>query len=265
MTDPGDDVVHHYTERYDEASRLDDDLGRVEAARTREILLRHLPEPPARVLDVGGGPGSYATWLLERGYEVRLIDLVPHHVAQARAAGIDAVVGNAMDLHEPDSSWDAVLLLGPLYHLQERAERLEALAEARRVLRPGGPVFAAAISRFAPVIDGLHSGYLDQQLFRQIVAEDLTTGKHVNLTGDPAHFTTAFFHLPEELGEELAEAGFRDVEVLAVEGVAWAAGDLGERWDHPERRSVLEDLLQRLEREPALLGASPHLLAVGWA
>jgi SAM-dependent methyltransferase len=264
MTDAGDDIVHHYTARYDEESRLGDDLGRVEAARTRKILLRHLPPPPADVLDVGGGPGHYATWLADLGHRVRLVDLVPRHVDQATEAGIDAVVGNAMHLDEPNSSWDAVLLLGPLYHLQERGDRMQALGEARRVLRPDGPLFAAAVSRFAPLIDGLDSGHLEDDLFRQIVAEDLTTGRHINLTGDPAHFTTAYFHHPDELASEVTEAGFRDVEVLAVEGIAWAARDLGERWADPERRAVVEDFLRRLEREPSLMGASPHLLAVGW-
>jgi SAM-dependent methyltransferase len=202
---------------------------------------------------------------MERGYEVRLVDLVPRHVEQAKETGIDAVLGDAATLGEPDGSWDAVLLLGPLYHLQERADRLQALGEARRVLRPGCPVFAAAISRFAPIIDGLDSGYLDDERFRTTVADNLATGRHVNPTGDPAHFTTAYFHLPNELASEVTEAGFWDVDVLAVEGIAWAAGDLGKRWEDPERRAVVEGFLRRLEREPSLMGASPHLLAVGRA
>jgi ubiquinone/menaquinone biosynthesis C-methylase UbiE len=111
-----------------------------------------LPDPPGRVLDVGGGPGNYATWLAEDGYEVKLIDATPELVEQARRrAGeppaFEAAVGDARDLAEPDESADAVLLLGPLYHLPARDNRMKALAEARRVLRPGGLVAAAAISR----------------------------------------------------------------------------------------------------------------------
>ncbi len=68
---------------------------------------------------------------------------------------VDTAVADARHLDLPDASVDAVLLLGPLYHLYERADRLQALREARRIARPGAPVFAAAISRWAPRLHGV--------------------------------------------------------------------------------------------------------------
>ena len=68
---------------------------------------------------------------------------------------VHAEVGDARDLNLPDSSVDAVVLLGPLYHLRKRTHRVQALREASRVVRPGGPVFAAVISRWAPRLDGV--------------------------------------------------------------------------------------------------------------
>jgi SAM-dependent methyltransferase len=266
MTRPDDDIVRHYEERYDEAARLTRDIGPVEEARTRAVLARHLPEPPARILDVGGGPGAYARWLAGLGYEVHLVDLVPGHVEQAEAAGglASASVGNACDLPHADRRFDAVLLLGPLYHLPDRADRLGALAEAIRVAVPGAPVFAAAVSRFASALDGLHSGYVDDPRFRELMDDDLAGRGHRNPTGDPRYFTTAFFHHPEELAVEMAEAGLTGVEVLAVEGIAWAAPDIAQRWADPQQRAIVADLIARLEAEPTLLGASPHLLGVGF-
>jgi SAM-dependent methyltransferase len=236
--------------------------ARLEYVRTLELLDRFLPAPPARVLDVGGGPGAYAIALTERGYDVALVDAVELHVEQARAAGVgDATVGDARALASGDESADAVLLLGPLYHLTEAGDRARALSEVRRVLRPGGVVAAAAISRFASAIDGIGRGMLDDAEFAAMVDRDLDTGVHVNPdpAGRPEWFTTAYFHEPDELRAELTAAGFDDVDVLAVEGIASAVP----RADpHDER---LLALLRRLEREPALLGATAHLLAVGTA
>jgi SAM-dependent methyltransferase len=266
---PPDEVLEHYAV-YDEWDRLTEILGRIEEDRTREISLRHLPPPPARILDVGGGPGRYTHWLAGLGYEVHLIDPVPRHVVQAMdyaPEGGDpasATVGDARALEHAEGSCDAVLLLGPLYHLIDRKERLRALREAFRVLAPGAPVLAAAISRFASAIDGLDRGFADDEVFRKIVNADLDSGIHLNPTDDRTYFTTAYFHHPDEIGAELTEAGFERVEVLAVEGIAWVAPDLERRWTEPVAREVLEALLRRLEREPALRGASPHLLGVGY-
>jgi ubiquinone/menaquinone biosynthesis C-methylase UbiE len=128
--------------------------GVLERVRTQELLARLLPPPPATVLDVGGGTGVHADWLAQRGYSVHLIDPVEEHVAVAgRLPNVSSAVGDARCLSQADESQDAVLLLGPLYHLPEREGRLQALREARRVARPGAPLVAAGISRFATLMD----------------------------------------------------------------------------------------------------------------
>jgi len=263
--DPLSDVVAHYEERYDEDTRLDRDPGnRLEMIRTRVIMERHLPDPPATILDVGGGPGAYAAALGEAGYDVELIDIVPRHIRQATERGVRAQLGDARDLPVPTRTQDAVLLLGPLYHLIEREHRLAALGEAMRVGKAGAPVFVAAISRYAAVIDGLDSGFWDDPEFAELVVAELETGTHINATGNPSYFTTAYFHLPDDLRSELEDAGLERVEVVAVEGIGWAAGDLSERLDDAVKRAELLRLLELLEKEAPILGVSPHLLGIGW-
>jgi ubiquinone/menaquinone biosynthesis C-methylase UbiE len=268
---PGDaDEVAAYYARGLERDRLAVGQGALEFTRTQALLERYLPAAPAVIADVGGGPGRYAVWLAERGYRVHLIDPVPLHVEQARAAAAarpeaalaSAEVGDARALRLPDSSADAVLLFGPLYHLPDRADRLQALAEARRVCRPGGVVIAAAISRFASTLDGLRGGYLEDPAFAAVAAGDLRHGRHRNPTGDPAYFTTAYFHRPEDLAAECAAAGLAHEATLAVEGAAWLLPDLDARLAGAQRRAVLLEALAALETEPALLGVSAHLLTV---
>ena len=117
-------VRAHYA-RGEERDRLSDGRGQLEVIRTTEILARRLPPPPAVIADIGGGPGRYALRLASLGYHVEHRDLIPLHVSQLRAdadaAGglpqIRTAIGDARELDLPDESADAVLLLGPLYHL----------------------------------------------------------------------------------------------------------------------------------------------------
>ena len=141
-------------------------------------------------------------------------------------------------------------------------ERLTALREARRVLRLGGLLFAAAICRFASLLDSLFRGFIDDPRFASILDQDLREGQHRNPTGDPNFFTTAFFHRPEELSSEVAEGGFSMIELVGVEGPAWLARDFETRWADPIRREQLLALTRSVEREVALFGLSQHLLVV---
>jgi ubiquinone/menaquinone biosynthesis C-methylase UbiE len=262
-------IIDHYAGA-EEQDRLRHGTGQLEFARTCEIIQRYAPPPPALVLDVGGGAGIYALWLAELGYEVHLVDPVPKHCTQAQQASAQARYhlasvrqGDARALKWPDSSVDIILLLGPLYHLIEKEDRLQVLREAARVLRPGGRVFAAAISRFASAIDGLFRGFITDPVFRSIVDGDLHTGKHINPTGHPRYFTTAYFHHPSELQDEMAQAGLLHEHTLAVEGVGCLLDDFETRWADEDYRQHLLDILRILEAEPSMLGASSHLLAVG--
>jgi len=256
----------HY-ERGEERDRLDGRTGRLEFARTTEIVQRRLPPAPALVADIGGGPGRYALWLAELGYRVEHRDLMPLHVRQleeeaAGLAGLHTAVGDARHLDLADASADAVLLLGPLYHLRRRADRVRALAEARRVVRPGGPVFAAAISRWAPRLDG----ELAQRLygvyphFRELTPEVERTGLLPPL--GPGSFS-GFCHRPQQLRGELRSAGLVVADLVSVEGPAFLLGDLASRLDDDVDRAVVLDAARAVERVPELLGLGPHLLATG--
>jgi ubiquinone/menaquinone biosynthesis C-methylase UbiE len=152
-----------------------------------------------------------------------------------------------------------------LYHLVERSDRLMALREARRIVKPKGVLIAAAISRFASLIDGLARGFFRDSDFRKIVASDLATGQHRNPTNQTAYFTTAYFHRPEELAAEVREASFADIQIFAVEGPVWSTAHLGEAWDDPVQRKSLMEFLALIERESSAHGASAHLVAVAHA
>ena len=207
-------AMRAYYERGQEEARLADGAaGQLEFERTKEIVLRDLPPAPALVADIGGGPGRYTHWLAGLGYQVAHRDLMPLHVAQvdrdrAADAHIDSAVADARDLDLAGASVDAVLLLGPLYHLPEREERLAALREARRVVRPGGAVVVATINRFAGLHDTIRQGVFFEGPERRALIE-AAAADGVNRISERQMFTTAYFHQPECVVEELTEAGLQ--------------------------------------------------------
>lgn len=254
-----------YYRQTPERDRLQIGVFQLEFLRTKEVISRSLIGPPAVVLDVGGGPGAYASWLAGRGYEVHLVDPVPELVEQARQLDgriASCSVGDARALHQKDRSADCVLLLGPLYHLIDPSERRLALREAYRVLVPGGLLFAAAISRFASALDGLARDFFRDARFVKIVERDLATGVHENVTGKVEYFTTAQFHRPEELEGEITAADFSLLQVVGLEGPGWLFENFEQRWRDSRCREDILRIARALEAERAIRGISAHLLAV---
>jgi ubiquinone/menaquinone biosynthesis C-methylase UbiE len=270
MTPPGlDPAIAEFYHRAPEEDRLEQGAFALEGLRTRELIERHARRPPATVLDVGGAAGVYALWLADAGYTVHLVDPVPRLVAEAerRSAGrprplASCRVGDARALDFPDQSADMVLLLGPLYHLTEAVDRARVLREVRRVLKPGGQLFAAAISRWASALDGLARDLYQDPRFAAIVERDLREGQHRNPTERLDYFTTAYFHRPDELRAEVLGAGLILDGMYGVEGPGWLLSDVTARLADPRRRADLLRVARLLESEPWVLGISAHLLVV---
>jgi ubiquinone/menaquinone biosynthesis C-methylase UbiE len=264
-----EDITNHYASGYEE-DRLNTGIGQLERERTRELLMRFLPRPSATILDAGGGPGEHACWLAKKGYQVHLIDITPLHVEMAKAASgrqpdaplASASVGDARSLSWDAAAVDAVLMLGPLYHLTEREDRVQALREAHRVLKPGGVLMAVGVSRFASTLDGLRMGYLKDPVFAELAEGDLRTGRHRNPTKNPKYFTDTFFHSPPELRAEVVDAGFTVTAIYGIQGPGWLAPGFDEWWSNPDYRERLLKIARILEAEPAILGISTHLMIV---
>jgi ubiquinone/menaquinone biosynthesis C-methylase UbiE len=265
-----DPSITDYYQHVPEENRLQLGPGLLEEARTRELLERHLPKAPAEIVDVGGGAGVYAFWLAQRGYQVQLVDASPRLIEEARRRNATAThrlvactVGDARNIPADDESVSAVLLLGPLYHLTEAEDRVTALREASRVLRRGGVLFAAAISRWGSALDGLARDLFSDPRFAGIVERDIREGQHRNETERVDFFTTAYFHRPDELADEVALGGLAVENLYGVEGPAWLLPDFAERWQDPGRKATILDVARMLEREPFVVGCSAHMLIVG--
>ncbi len=266
-------ILAYYGSEFDEDDRLVGRSGQgvLEFERTQQIVGEHVPAG-SRIIDIGGASGLHAAALAERGDTVVLIDPVPSHVeAACRYGTFTAKLGDARSLPEDDDSFDAAMLLGPLYHLVDRRDRLRAWGEAIRVVRPGGWIFAAGISRLSamawvtvigPSIELATSGKATPrssypEKWRRLIEDG---------AGELGHggFPGGHFHLADDLEEEALEAGLHDVRVIGIEGPGAQAIEISRSHD-PLLIAAARTLAEAFESPPGLRDLSPHLLALGRA
>lgn len=142
--------LEEYYNNYDEEGRLLSRHGRVEYLTTVKYInecLSGIPDP--EILEVGAGTGRYSVSLAKQGYSVTAVELIPHNleILKSKLSGterLEAMQGNAMDLSAlSDSAYDLTMILGPMYHLYTREDKLKALSEAVRVTKPRGYILVA--------------------------------------------------------------------------------------------------------------------------
>jgi len=257
-----------------EKNRLHSGLGLIEFARTCEILLEKLPAPPAVIYDIGGGYGEYSWWLASKGYTVYLYDISDRNIEMAgemsneypdyKIEHMEAC--DARSINRPDNSADAILLMGPLYHIVEYSERMLALKECFRLLKSNGFLFSAAITRYsytlwAVTTYGLSNDLLGESEAKEMIARDLLDGQHIK---NPKYkgMGRSFFHLPGELKSEIENAGYINVDVRGVIGSAWLVPNLDEQWKDKIRRENIMNIVRMTEKEESIMGLSTHLLAI---
>ncbi|KNC94874.1 hypothetical protein GM31_09430 [Trabulsiella odontotermitis] len=260
------DICDFYENNFDEANRFSGNP--LEFIRSQDIIKRFLTPAPMVIADVAGATGIYSFWLAEQRHQVHLLDLSSKHIEQARQRGKQSAIqlasftcGDARQLPWDDNTFDMVLLMGALYHLQESGDRTRCIEECFRVLKPGGRAVFAYISRAASLVDGYKYHFLNDPIFQHIVETDLQTGKHENPTSNPHYFTTAFFHTPALITQELQQGSFEEIRIFAVEGFA-SMIDTDKIMQDEHQKGLLLKHLALTEESSELLGISSHLLAV---
>jgi ubiquinone/menaquinone biosynthesis C-methylase UbiE len=262
------EIAQFYTGAAEE-KRLTYGLGPLEFERNQELIARFLPAKSSFVIDVGGGPGIYAEWLASLGHNVHLVDPVNKHIQQAqkRAAKLKktfkAALGEARSLDFRDGVADVVIEHGPLYHLQQRTDRIKALKEAYRVLKPGGIMLGFAINHSISTLTGLLNGMIHDDQFYNMCMGELKTGLHNPPAAWPGILPEAFFHKPNELLAEVTEAGFTGIELFAVEGMIWLDAKYFESRSDPGKKEKMMSLLKGTEQSMELLCFSPHIMICG--
>jgi len=265
-----DKRIAQYYSKGGEKDRLEKGYFNLERVRSQEIIQRYLPEKKKlKILDIGGGCGFYSFWLHELGHKIYLADPVEKNIkiakdiAKRKKIRLESIeLGDARQLRFRRGYFDIVLMMGPLYHLTKKKDRIKALREAWRVLRAGGILFGAAISKYAFMMDCFYGGLIKDPASVKIMNRDIRDGQHRNYTGKFNYFTTAFLFHPEALRKEVREAGFHSVDILAIEAFGAHIPDFNKNWHDPKFLKVLLQSIDKVEKDKSLLGISAHMMAI---
>lgn len=275
-----DKTVLAYYEAGREFNRLRTDVGLIEFERTKEILLENLPKPPAVIYDIGGAYGEYAWWLASLGYEVHLFDLSETNIKLSKELAKEyptyslssSEVGDARNIPRADNSADAVLLMGPLYHITDYDERIKAIKESFRLLKNDGVIFTAALTPYSVLLYNItvyspkgenKNTYLENTDFLAMVERELKDGCHINPNREVYEgLGSSHLHMEKALKAELEVGGFSDSVVHGVMGGAWLVHDIDELWKNEISRNALMNTVRLLDKHEEIIGLSGHLLAV---
>ena len=242
---------------FNEDSRLNHSkAARVEFLTTVKYIERYL-KPGSKIIDIGAGAGEYSLYFAKQGYDVAAVELADDNVAAFKAKltpdlPIDLKQGNACDLSGfDDASFDIVLLLGPLYHISDPAERQKCINEARRICKQGGIIFFAYISN-------------DMVVLTETFCYDL--GYLINGDYNPETFAVnnfpfVFFTVADARGE-LAKSGIKLLHEIAVDGVSELLAEKINQLDDEAYQQYINYHFYCCEK-PEMLGRSNHLLFVG--
>ncbi|HEY9001980.1 MAG TPA: class I SAM-dependent methyltransferase [Mucilaginibacter sp.] len=251
-----------------EEGRLQLGLGPLEFERNKELISRYLPKK-GTVIDVGGGPGVYSEWLAGLGHEVILIDPVEKHIRQATKRSnklkkpFKSLLGEAQKLELADNIADVVILHGPLYHLQSKVDRIRAISEAKRIVKPKGVVLGFTINYTASTIAALLNGFIHAPEIFDMCMKELKSGIHTPPKNMPGVLPSAYFHRPDELKAEFEEAGLTYLDTFAVEGLIWMDKNYFETRSDSKKKEKIMQLMKVTESDPGLLSLSPHMMIAG--
>ncbi len=266
MSDDVRDIATYYNSD-PEREHLRLERHQLEFDLTWRYLIEYLPAQ-ASILEIGAATGRYTTALAMLGYSITAVDMSETLLDQCRKIIIDRgmekqvkfIVADARNLNEvKETGFDAVLLMGPLYHLVEKADRIKALKEAYDRLRQGGLLFSSFISRYGVLSDLLKDipGWIEDQAR---VRSHLERGRRPDSA--PREGFRGYFVTSPEIAPLHEENGFDTITIAAVEPAISAEDDSYNRLQGKQRQMWL-DLFYEISTERTIIGASRHILYIG--
>ncbi|MFT8322847.1 MAG: class I SAM-dependent methyltransferase [Bacillus sp. (in: firmicutes)] len=264
------EIISYYNQ-FDEWGRLEREP--IEFQVNWHYIKKYLPITGC-ILDNGAGPGKYSIELAKEGYNVTLTDLTPRFVeiAENKAQELDLIgqfngffEADARDLHMINNKqFDASLMLGPMYHIQEENDRIKAMKELHRVTKKNGIVFVAYMSRVRHILTSLlyPENWKPNNSMKNI--QKFSQSGCFN-HDDEGRFTGAYYFNINEINPFMEEQGFESLELIGSNVGAILNNDSWSYWKNKGENELKEiiNLIKEKATDPYILGISTHLLYIG--
>lgn len=251
-------LLDDYYSHFDEDHRLKTRHGNVEFIISRKYILDVLNNDfSKKILDIGAGTGAYSIDLLNRGYDVTSVELVKHNidVFKKNCKNANVIQGNALDLNMfSDSTFDVVLLFGPMYHLLKEEEKIKALSEAKRVCKDNGYIITSYyMNEYAIITYGFMKNNIREALNNNQIDEDFHM---LNLEDDLYSMVRL-----EDIDSFNDKLDLERVKIIASDGPSNYIRPYLNKLSDDDYKLFIEYQLKMCERKD-LLGASTHLVDI---
>lgn len=256
--------LEEYYNKFNEEKRLNSRHGQVEFITSMKYIHKYLEQlsggkekSQIRILDIGAGTGSYSIPLAEEGYDVTAVELVKHNLGRLKQKcnKVHAFQGNALKLKKlNEDTFDVTLLFGPMYHLHEKEEKLQALLEAKRVTKQGGIILVAYIMNEYSV---LTYAFKERHIKEALATGMLDENFHCTSKANPLY---SFVRL-EDMEELNQNAGLTRIQVISADGPANHMRTVLNALDDEEFEAFIKYHLSICER-PDLMGAAGHTVDI---
>ncbi len=250
-----EDKTSSLYDTFDEATRLSSKSARIEFLTTVRQIEKHL-KPGMKILDLGAGTGEYSIYFAKRGYEVTSIEIVEKHVIQIIEKidvemTIEVFQGNALDLSAiKDSTYDIILCLGPLYHIEKIEDRLKCIKEIKRVCKENGMMYFAFISNDMVIVT---EAFLYNPNFFSGQSYNHESFKLIN--------QPFIFHTVDDCRKLLRDSDLKIISEIAADGLSELFADQINNMDEKSYMQWINYHFYCCEK-PEFLGASNHLLFI---
>lgn len=236
-----------------------------------ELLDEFIPDG-STVIDIGSGPGRYAEHLLNRNCSVGLVDLSARSLKAFSDRMEDSdyqtnIIFNHVSCASrldwiDDRVADAILLMGPLYHLIDEEHRNEAISHCHRILKPGGYLFAVFLSPF-PEVYNISDNNREEELcitadFFKYLPQPLVT--HTLFQG----FEVPQFRCwPATAREIMHSHSFKTIRVRNIEGkFSFITDTRLSEYNTPTGKALLFDQLRKTSENEKSLGITHQFFLV---